>query len=108
MAHTFRRRRVPQWERHVLSDHIVHTFPGGGWWIERVPVDPRSTEGRRLLARFHSDRPFQPGPTRAFLKPYHHSDRQACRRALHRWVTRDDHDFLAPAPHRHGGQWDWF
>ena len=108
MAHTFRRRRVPHWQSFVLSDYVAYTTPSGGRCLQHVSIDRHSPEGRRLLARFHSDRPFMPGPTRAFLRPYHHSERQGCRQAIRRWLEREDHDFLAPAPHRHGGTWDWF
>lgn len=108
MAHTLRRRRVPQWESYVLRDYIVHHPASGGRWLQPIVVDPRSDEGRRLLARFHSDRPYQPGPSRAFLKPYHHRDRQAFRGAIRHWLERGDHDFLAPTRPRHEGQWRWY
>lgn len=108
MARTLRRRHVPQWESFVLSESILRHTPTGGHWFERVTIAPNSPEGRRRLARFHSDRPYQPGPPKRFRRAYHASDRQTCRGALYRWVHRGDHDFLAPPPHRHGATWDWF
>lgn len=108
MARTYRRRHVSDWESFVLSDHIVHRHVNGQLWFQRVTVDRKSEEGRRLLARYHSDKRFQNGPPRSYRRPYHHSDRQACRQAIFVWVQREDHDFLAPAPHLHSAGWDWF
>lgn len=108
MARTYRRRHVSDWESFVLSDHVVHRTPAGATWIQRVAIDPRTEEGRRRLARFHSDRRFHSGPPRYYRQVFHHRERQACRRALFVWGQRGDHDFLATPPHRHQARWQWF
>ena len=51
MARTYRRRQEKHEYRWVLSD--VRRLPGLRW--RRVSIDRHAPEGRRRLARFHSD-----------------------------------------------------
>lgn len=51
MARTYRRRQEKHEYRWVLSD--VQRLPGLRW--RRVSIDRHTPEGRRRLARFHSD-----------------------------------------------------
>lgn len=108
MARTLRRRHALHWEKCLLSDVRVHLTAHGGWSVEHVTIDRRSDEGRHILMRFHADRPFRGTVPKPFRQAYHRSDRMDCRQALHRWLARGDHDFLAPSPHRHSARWDWW
>ena len=51
MARTYRRKHEKHEYRLVLSD--VQRLPGLRW--RRVPIGQRTPEGRRRVARFHSD-----------------------------------------------------
>ena len=50
MSRTYRRRRYRYEYSWVLRDWIIVPF------VAPVQIDPRSREGRRAIARFHSDR----------------------------------------------------
>lgn len=80
MARTYRRKHEKHEYRLVLSD--VQRLPGLRW--RRVPIGRRTPEGRRRLARFHSDayRPSRWVPAwyrRADERRKRHGEDTACR-----------------------------
>jgi hypothetical protein len=58
MSRTYRRRNLKEfsyYENPLRESGYVYDEEGNGWW-GRYFIDPRSKEGKRRLAQFHSDR----------------------------------------------------
>jgi hypothetical protein len=105
MARTFRRKR----ERHeyywVLHDWESR-LPFGHW----VQLDPRSTAGRKAIARFHSDREttLRSSAPRWYRKVFDHRIRTANDRMLRRWLADSAFDPVFRAWHKHDANWSWW
>lgn len=95
MSRTYRRRKVPLVLIWVLRDY---TWINGH--IQSRAIDPTSPEGRKALARYHSDSGFgdygHACPPRGYRRML---NRQADRReeqALHRWRKNPEHEVVLP------------
>ncbi|MGH8745797.1 MAG: hypothetical protein ACREUK_04825 [Burkholderiales bacterium] len=105
MSRTYRRRG----ERHdydwVLRDSR---------WINGVLVpfwiDPRSKEGRRAIARFHSDAFWTLRSTapRRYCRVFDHRQRTLNTRQLRRWLDDPNYDPVFDIRHRHCANWAWW
>ena len=73
-------------------------------------IDPRSKEGRRAIARFHSDacwtlRSTAPG---WYRRIFDHRQRTLNERQLRRWLDDPGYDPIFDIRHRHSADWSWW
>lgn len=104
MSRTYRRRG----ERHdyewVLRDYR---------WANRalIPffIDLRSKEGRRAIARFHSDAywTLRSAAPRWYRRSFDHRQRTLNARQLRRWRDDPGYDPVFDTRHRHCANWAW-
>ena len=105
MARTFRRRRARHEYRWVLDDWHV----GLPSW-QSVQLDPRSKDGRRAIARFHSDRTItlRSSAPRWYRKVFDHRIRTGNDRMLRRWLADPEFDPVFRCWHKHNANWSWW
>jgi hypothetical protein len=74
------------------------------------PIDPRSREGRRAIARFHSDAYWTLRSTapRWYRRIFDHRLRTANDKQLRRWLYGADYDPVFEVRHRHNANWSWW
>ena len=105
MSRTYRRRS----ERHeylwVLREW---TFERG--YFEPVLLDRNSLEGRRAIARFHSDAQvtMNGGAPRWFRRLFKRRHREADARELLRWLSDPGYEPMMNARHRNSARWAWW
>ena len=104
MSRTFRRRRHRYEYRWVLRDWI--TVP----LVAKVQIDPRSPEGRRAIARFHSDKEVTMGGAapRWYRKVFDRRQRTFNNNQLRRWLADPGYDPVMRVRHRHNANWSWW
>ena len=105
----------------------VHSHHQDSWWILRdwdytdgyrlIQIDPRSKEGRKRLARYHSDaQRTMSGPAPAwYCNIFQKSARQEARRQLHLFfknpedIDRNQGFMVQIDPkHHHNATWSWW
>jgi len=103
MSRTYRRRRQYHDYCWVLFDWQVGTPVG-------ALLDPRSREGRRAIARFHSDNEVTMGGAapRWYRKVFDRRLRTFNDKQLRRWLGDPDYDPLVQVRHRHAANWSWW
>jgi len=105
MSRTYRRRRHRYEYRWVLRD-----------WDAPAPLrspvllDRHSPEGRRAIARFHSDAELtmRSGAPRWYRKFYDHRLRTVNDREFHRWLHDNEYGPVFDVRHRHRASWSWW
>ena len=105
MSRTYRRRGHRYEYRWVLRD-----WKAGAPFGAPVLLDRSSEEGRRAVARFHSDAETtmrSPAP-RWYRKVFDRRLRNFNNRQLRRWLDDPDYDPLLQAWHRHAANWSWW
>jgi len=105
MSRTYRRRGQRHEYRWVLRDWK--------WWNSTlVPflIDARSKEGRRAIARFHSDAEFtiRSGAPRRYRRIFDHRLRTLNNRELRRWLDDPGYDPVFQIRHLHSANWSWW
>ena len=105
MSRTYRRRGERYECRWVLREWAVE--PGR---LTPVMLDRRSPEGRRALARFHSDveATMKGGVPRWFRRIFKRRQRNANTRQLLRWLADPGYDPVMNARHRSSAKWAWW
>jgi hypothetical protein len=105
MSRTFRRRRHRYEYRHVLRVWI----PPAPFWSWDL-LDRHSPEGRRAIARFHSDKEVTMGGAAPhwYRRTHDHRIRTVNDRELRRWLADDGYDPVFDVRHRHGANWSWW
>lgn len=105
MSRTYRRRGQRHDYDWVLRDSR---------WVNGVPtpfcIDARSKEGRRALARFHSDAYSSlrsPAP-HWYRRIFDHRQRALNTRQLRRWLDNPGYDPVVDVRHRHSANWSWW
>lgn len=106
MARTYRR-------RHCRYDYrwVLRTWePQRGWPKVAVRLDPRSTAGRKALARYHSDATvtMRQGAPRWYRKVHDTSIKMHNREMLQRWLRDPEFDPVFISWHRHNANWSWW
>lgn len=73
-------------------------------------LDPRSVQGRRALARYHSDATITLAQTapRWYRKISDRRIRMRNRMELHRWLRNPDFDPVFRDWHKHEANWSWW
>jgi len=83
-------------------------------WVSgvRVPflIDARSKEGRRAIARFHSDACWTLRSTapRGYRRVFDHRLRSADASQVRRWPNDPGYDPVLQARRRHNANWSWW
>ena len=105
MSRTYRRRGESHEYRWVLGDSKWN-----GAFFVFSPIDPRSKEGRRSLARFHSDVCFtlRSRPSRWYRRVHDHRLRTRNERQLRRWLDDAGYDPVFQARHLHCANYRWW
>jgi len=105
MSRTYRRRGQRQEYRWVLRD-----WKWSNCVLVPVLIDARSKEGRRAIARFHSDveSTMRSGAPRWFRRIYDHRLRTLNCREFRHWLDDPGYDPVFHVRHRHGANWSWW
>ena len=105
MSRTYRRRRHRYEYEWVLRDRNADV-PFG----TTVLLDPRLREGRRAIARFHSDAEVTLGSAapRWYRKVFDRRLRTFNDRQLRRWLADPGYDPVMQVRHRHSANWSWW
>lgn len=105
MSRTYRRRRHRYEYWWVLHDWKA-IVPAG----TTVLLDPRSPEGRRAIARFHSDCEFtvHSAAPRWYRKVFDRRLRTFNDKQLYRWLADPGYDPIMHIRHRHTANWSWW
>ncbi|MGE3424954.1 MAG: hypothetical protein AB7N24_23140 [Dehalococcoidia bacterium] len=105
MSRTFRRRREQFEYRWVLRGYCA----SAPFW-SRILLDRRSREGRRAIARFHSDAEFtvRSAAPRWYRRVFDHELRTLNDRELRRWLRDPGYDPVQQVRHRHRANWSWW
>jgi len=98
MSRTYRRRGQTHEYRWVLRDRSDAT----PWWANAL-LDPHSREGRRAIARFHSDAEvtMRSSAPRWYRREFDHRLRTLNDRQLRRWLADPGYDAVMQIRHRH-------
>lgn len=107
MSRTYRRRGERHEYRWVLRDSF---FDSESRSIVRFLIDRHSPEGRRAIARFHSDADVTMlgGVPHWFCRIFKRRQRTADTRELLRWFADPGYDPVMQARHRHSAKWAWW
>jgi hypothetical protein len=73
-------------------------------------LDRHSKEGRRAIARFHSDAEvtLRSGPPHWFCRIFKRRLRNAGTGELRRWLVESGYDPVMQSRHRHIAKWAWW
>jgi hypothetical protein len=105
MSRTIRRHGARHEYRWVLSEHVWV-----GTALVRVRVDPKSTAGRKAIARFHSDAEstMNGAAPRWYCRVFDRRLRTLNARELRRWMDDPGYSPVFEARHRHSANWSWW
>jgi hypothetical protein len=105
MSRTYRRRGERQEYRWVLREW---TFESGV--TKRIMLDRNSDEGRRALARFHSDAQatMKGGVPHWFRRIFKRRMRNANTHEFLRWLADPGYEPMVRARHRNSAKWAWW
>jgi hypothetical protein len=105
MSRTYRRRGQRHEYRWVLLEWKWRNLV-----LVPVHISARSKEGRRAIARFHSDAywTLRSAAPRWYRRIFDHRQRTLNARQLHRWLDDPGHDPVFQVRHRHNANWSWW
>jgi len=105
MSRTYRRRGERHEYRWVLRDWVFESS-----CFRRVLIDRRSPEGRRAIARFHSDAEttMQGGAPHWFRRIFGRRQRTSNAREFLRWLADPSYDPVVNVRHRNSAKWAWW
>ena len=105
MSRTHRRRGERHEYRWVLRETVFD-----GIRFTHIPLDRHSREGRRAIARFHSDAEFtiRSGAPHWYRREFDHRLRTMNDRELHRWLADPGYDPVMQIRHLHQANWSWW
>lgn len=104
MSRTHRRRGARHEYRLVLRDWVFESD-----YLRAFLIDRRSPEGRRAIARFHSDASHHTsGVPRWFRRIFKRRQRTSNTSELRRWLNDPAHDPVMDVKHRHSARWAWW
>lgn len=105
MSRTYRRRGERHEYRWVLTE-----YEWASYTLVPVLLDARSEDGRKAIARFHSDAHStigSPAP-RWYRRVFDHRLRTLNSRELRRWLVDPTYDPVFQGRHRHAANWSWW
>jgi hypothetical protein len=105
MSRTYRRRGARHEYRWVLRELV---FEAGR--STRFCIGRNSPQGRRAIARFHSDAEFtmRSSAPRWYRRAFDHQLRTLNNRELRRWFSDPGYDPVQQVRHRHQANWSWW
>lgn len=105
MSRTYRRRG----ERHEYR-WVLREYEWAGDNLVSVYLEARSPEGRKAIARFHSDAQstMRSAAPRWYRRTFDHRVRTLNSRELRRWFNDPEYDPVFQARHRHAANWSWW
>ncbi len=105
MSRTYRRRGQRHEYRWVLLEWKWRNLV-----LVPVRIDARSKEGRRAIARFHSDAywTLRSAAPHWYRRIFDHRQHTLNARQLHRWLDDPDYDPVFDVRHRHSANWAWW
>lgn len=105
MSRTYRRRG----QRHDY-DQVLRDYDWVNGVLTRFRIDARSTEGRRALARFHSDAysTLRSAAPHWYRRIFDHRQHSLNARQLRRWLDDPGYDPVFDVRHRHSANWSWW
>ncbi|MDA8107593.1 MAG: hypothetical protein M0015_03060 [Betaproteobacteria bacterium] len=105
MSRTYRRRSERHEYRWVLRDLVFASDRLG-----EIRIDRNSSQGRRAIARFHSDAEFtmRCAAPRWYRRVFDHRLRTLNDRELRRWLCDPGYDPVQQVRHRHRANWSWW
>ena len=110
MSRTYRRVNKTHEYSWVLREW---EWVGDREWLKATIIDPRSEEGRRRLANFHSDAGCGSykdcGAPHWYCNRRERTRRMEARAELFRFMQRPDtYEVMLLGNHRHSAGWDWW
>ena len=104
MSRTYRRRGA----RHEY-DWLLRDYRWINGALAPFCIEARSREGRRAIARFHSDAFWTLRSTapRWYRRIFDHHLRTEAVRQLRRWLVNPGYDPVFNVRHRHSANWSW-
>lgn len=103
MSRTLRRRNARHEYTWVMSDFV---FIGN--LLTRIRIDRHSSEGRRLINRFHADGGGQKGPPPFFRRSHNKRLDTANENELRRALHDPAYDPVFLARHKSSAKWAWW
>ena len=105
MSRTYRRRGQRHEYRWVLRDWKWRNFV-----LVPLVIEALSEEGRRAIARFHSDAEstIRSSAPRRYTRGFDHRLRTFNVRQLRRWIDNHDYDPVFQVRHRGNATWSWW
>lgn len=105
MSRTYRRRGA-RYEYHWVLREVAFV---SGRFLE-IRIDRRSLQGRRAIARFHSDAELtmRSAAPRWYRRVFDHRLRTLNDRELRRWIADPGYDPVQQVRHRHRANWSWW
>ena len=105
MSRTYRRRG----ERHDY-DWVLRGYRWVNGTLVSFFIDPRTKEGRRAIAHFHSDVCWTLRSTalRWYRRIFDHRLRALNAKQFRRWLDDQGYDPVFHVRHRHDANWSWW
>ena len=105
MSRTYRCRGERQEYRWVLRERTLESGV-----LKPITLDRNSDEGRRAIARFHSDAEFtmKGGVPQWFRRIFKRRLRNANTREFLRWLADPGYEPMMRARHRNSAKWAWW
>lgn len=105
MSRTYRRRG----ERHEYR-WVLREYEWAGGHLVPFQLGAHSEEGRRAIARFHSDayETLRSSAPRWYRRIFDHRMRTLNARELRRWLDDPTYDPVFQVRHMHSADWNWW
>ena len=104
MSRTYRRRGERHEYRWVLRGWVIDSG-----CVRPFLIDCWSPEGRRAIARFHSDsNHYKSGVPHPFRRIFKQRQRTSNARELRRWLADPCYDPVVTVRHRNSAKWAWW
>ena len=109
MSRTYRRKNQNHDYRWVLRHYVHSAEPQSRFILIAVDIPASSAQGRKRLAKFHSDHAFVFGQApRHFRKSFKRSQRMGHRLDIARWLKDPEYPVQCDPRTRHSATWAWW
>jgi hypothetical protein len=108
MSRTYRRKNQTQCYHGVLCDFVLTATENSRLMIVQIAIPARSVQGRRLLAKYHSDHAFIDGQApHWFRKLFKRRQRMGHLAEIARWLKDSGYPVQCDPRTRHSATWEW-
>jgi hypothetical protein len=109
MSRTYRRRKQTHDHHWVLRDYACAAGATSRFMIVPVDIPARSAEGRKRLAKYHSDHASVYGQApRHVRKLFNRRQRMGHRLEIAHWLKNSEHPVQCDPRTRHSATWAWW